>query len=140
MIEGQIIEFIVVIPSGASEPEGIFMQNSKFIKRCINRISEAIQSLQMSVCYYAVINLSWLLLTCQCLCFVQAVLESPWPSRNRSGLFMWTKMRNLVRGVVQFKQALRGTALLRGPSLINTGLSSFLSMLLHFKCLYIVAL
>lgn len=139
MIEGQITEFIVVIPSSASEPEGIFMQNSKFITRCINRISEAIQSLQMSVCYHVVTNLSWLLLTCQCLCFVQAVLESPWPSRNRSGLFMWTKMRNLVRGVVQFKQALRGTAL-RGPSLITTGSSSFLSMLLHLKCLYIVAL
>uniref|UniRef100_A0A8C2JX46 DENN/MADD domain containing 4C n=1 Tax=Cyprinus carpio TaxID=7962 RepID=A0A8C2JX46_CYPCA len=50
----------------------------------------------------------------------KAVLESPWPSRNRSGLFMWTKMRNLVRGVVQFKQALRGTALKGGPSLITT--------------------
>uniref|UniRef100_A0A673JQJ6 UDENN domain-containing protein n=1 Tax=Sinocyclocheilus rhinocerous TaxID=307959 RepID=A0A673JQJ6_9TELE len=64
----------------------------------------------------------------------KAVLESPWPSRNRSGLFMWTKMRNLVRGVVQFKQALRGTALKGGPSLITTGLSSFLPMLMHLKC------
>lgn len=54
----------------------------------------------------------------------KAVLESHWPSRNRSGLFMWTKMRNLVRGVVQFKQALRGTALHRGPSLITTELSA----------------
>ncbi|XP_016098153.1 DENN domain-containing protein 4C [Sinocyclocheilus grahami] len=54
----------------------------------------------------------------------KAVLESPWPSRNRSGLFMWTKMRNLVRGVVQFKQALRGTALKGGPSLITTELSA----------------
>uniref|UniRef100_A0A671PTV0 UDENN domain-containing protein n=1 Tax=Sinocyclocheilus anshuiensis TaxID=1608454 RepID=A0A671PTV0_9TELE len=54
----------------------------------------------------------------------KAVLESPWPSRNRSGLFMWTKMRNLVRGVVQFKQALRGTTLKGGPSLITTGLSA----------------
>uniref|UniRef100_A0A3B3WSW0 UDENN domain-containing protein n=1 Tax=Poecilia mexicana TaxID=48701 RepID=A0A3B3WSW0_9TELE len=34
----------------------------------------------------------------------KAVLESPWPSRNRSGLFMWTKLRNVVRGVAQFKQ------------------------------------
>ncbi|XP_051570477.1 DENN domain-containing protein 4C-like isoform X3 [Myxocyprinus asiaticus] len=50
----------------------------------------------------------------------KAVLESPWPSRNRSGHFMWTKMRNLVRGVVQFKRALRGTALHKGPSLITT--------------------
>uniref|UniRef100_A0A672JFW9 DENN/MADD domain containing 4C n=1 Tax=Salarias fasciatus TaxID=181472 RepID=A0A672JFW9_SALFA len=34
----------------------------------------------------------------------KAVLESPWPSRNRSGLFMWTKLRNVLRGVAQFKQ------------------------------------
>ncbi|XP_077085763.1 DENN domain-containing protein 4C isoform X2 [Siphateles boraxobius] len=54
----------------------------------------------------------------------KAVLESHWPSRNRSGLFMWTKMRNLVRGVVQFKHALRGTALHRGPSLKTTELSA----------------
>uniref|UniRef100_A0A8D0AJB4 DENN domain containing 4C n=1 Tax=Sander lucioperca TaxID=283035 RepID=A0A8D0AJB4_SANLU len=33
----------------------------------------------------------------------KAVLESPWPSRNRSGLFMWTKLRNVLRGVTQFK-------------------------------------
>ncbi|XP_077444202.1 DENN domain-containing protein 4C isoform X1 [Stigmatopora argus] len=36
----------------------------------------------------------------------KAALESPWPSRNRSGLFMWTKLRNVLRGVAQFKQAL----------------------------------
>ncbi|XP_047433412.1 DENN domain-containing protein 4C isoform X2 [Mugil cephalus] len=35
----------------------------------------------------------------------KAVLESPWPSRNRSGLFMWTKLRNVLRGVTQFKHA-----------------------------------
>ncbi|XP_061664130.1 DENN domain-containing protein 4C isoform X2 [Syngnathoides biaculeatus] len=34
----------------------------------------------------------------------KAALESPWPSRNRSGLFMWTKLRNVLRGVAQFKQ------------------------------------
>uniref|UniRef100_A0A672JGB6 DENN/MADD domain containing 4C n=1 Tax=Salarias fasciatus TaxID=181472 RepID=A0A672JGB6_SALFA len=34
----------------------------------------------------------------------KAVLESPWPSRNRSGLFMWTKLRNVLRGVAQFKR------------------------------------
>lgn len=65
------------------------------------------------------------------LCFIQAVLESPWPSRNRSGQFMWTKMRNLVRGVVQFKQALRGTALHKGPSLLTPGWNS-----LHLKLIY----
>ncbi|XP_075999817.1 DENN domain-containing protein 4C isoform X2 [Genypterus blacodes] len=41
----------------------------------------------------------------------KAVLESPWPSPNRSGLFMWTKLRNVLRGVAQFKQALH-----RSPS------------------------
>uniref|UniRef100_A0A8C6TG72 DENN/MADD domain containing 4C n=1 Tax=Neogobius melanostomus TaxID=47308 RepID=A0A8C6TG72_9GOBI len=35
----------------------------------------------------------------------KAVLESPWPSRNRSGQFMWTKLRNVLRGVAQFKHA-----------------------------------
>uniref|UniRef100_A0AAQ5XCP9 UDENN domain-containing protein n=1 Tax=Amphiprion ocellaris TaxID=80972 RepID=A0AAQ5XCP9_AMPOC len=40
----------------------------------------------------------------------KAVLESPWPSRNRSGLFMWTKLRNVLRGVTQFKQALNRTS------------------------------
>ncbi|XP_051537842.1 DENN domain-containing protein 4C-like isoform X2 [Myxocyprinus asiaticus] len=54
----------------------------------------------------------------------KAVLESPWPSRNRSGIFMWTKMRNLVRGVMQFKQALHGTAPPNGPSLITTEVSA----------------
>ncbi|XP_029695411.1 DENN domain-containing protein 4C [Takifugu rubripes] len=39
----------------------------------------------------------------------KAVLESPWPSRNRSGLFMWTKLRNVVRGVAQFKHAIGQT-------------------------------
>lgn len=36
VIESQITEFIVVIPSGASDPEGMFMQNSRFVKRYIN--------------------------------------------------------------------------------------------------------
>ncbi len=46
---------------------------------------------------------------------LQAVLESPWPSRNRSGLFMWTKLRNVLRGVAQFKQALDRTPSNKGP-------------------------
>ncbi|KAF7669009.1 hypothetical protein LDENG_00264010 [Lucifuga dentata] len=46
----------------------------------------------------------------------KAVLESPWPSRNRSGLFMWTKLRNVLRGVAQFKQALTRTSTKKGPS------------------------
>uniref|UniRef100_A0A8D0AKC0 DENN domain containing 4C n=1 Tax=Sander lucioperca TaxID=283035 RepID=A0A8D0AKC0_SANLU len=32
----------------------------------------------------------------------KAVLESPWPSRNRSGLFMWTKLRNVHLNTVSF--------------------------------------
>ncbi|XP_054253960.1 DENN domain-containing protein 4C isoform X10 [Indicator indicator] len=37
----------------------------------------------------------------------KAVLESPWPSSNRSGIFLWTKVRNVVRGTVQFRQCLK---------------------------------
>ncbi|XP_077174154.1 C-myc promoter-binding protein isoform X2 [Paroedura picta] len=37
----------------------------------------------------------------------KAVLESTWPSSNRSGYFLWTKIRNLILGVAQFKRALR---------------------------------
>ncbi|KAJ8385254.1 hypothetical protein AAFF_G00191310 [Aldrovandia affinis] len=53
----------------------------------------------------------------------KAVLESPWPSQNRSGHFMWTKVRNVVRGVAQFKQALRGAAPPKGPPLITTAVT-----------------
>lgn len=37
----------------------------------------------------------------------KAVLESTWPSRSRSGYFLWTKVRNVVLGVAQFKRALK---------------------------------
>ncbi|XP_067839418.1 DENN domain-containing protein 4C isoform X2 [Heptranchias perlo] len=37
----------------------------------------------------------------------KAVLESPWPSSNRSGCFLWTKVRNVVRGVAQFRQTFK---------------------------------
>ncbi|KAK9524655.1 hypothetical protein VZT92_017027 [Zoarces viviparus] len=46
----------------------------------------------------------------------KAVLESPWPSRNRSGLFMWTKLRNVLRGVAQFKNALDRTPSKKEPA------------------------
>ncbi|KAI1888537.1 hypothetical protein AGOR_G00186190 [Albula goreensis] len=49
----------------------------------------------------------------------KAVLESPWPSRNRSGHFLWTKLRNVLRGVAQFKQALPGAAPPTGPPLLT---------------------
>ncbi|XP_033465563.2 DENN domain-containing protein 4C isoform X1 [Epinephelus lanceolatus] len=53
----------------------------------------------------------------------KAVLESPWPSRNRSGLFMWTKLRNVLRGVAQFKHALHQTSSEKGPTLSTTAAS-----------------
>ncbi|KAJ6669518.1 hypothetical protein lerEdw1_000066 [Lerista edwardsae] len=37
----------------------------------------------------------------------KAVLESPWPSSNRSGIFLWTTLRNVVHGMTQFKQCLK---------------------------------
>ncbi|XP_013000914.1 C-myc promoter-binding protein isoform X7 [Cavia porcellus] len=40
----------------------------------------------------------------------KAVLESTWPSRSRSGYFLWTKVRNVVLGVAQFKRALKKRA------------------------------
>ncbi|KAJ8262087.1 hypothetical protein GJAV_G00162030 [Gymnothorax javanicus] len=51
----------------------------------------------------------------------KAVLESPWPSLNRSGRFMWMKVRNVVRAAAQFKQALHGAASPKGPPLDITG-------------------
>ncbi|CAG5957958.1 unnamed protein product, partial [Menidia menidia] len=35
----------------------------------------------------------------------KAVLESTWPSTTRGGYFLWGKLRNVIRGVFQFKQA-----------------------------------
>ncbi|XP_009070031.1 PREDICTED: DENN domain-containing protein 4C [Acanthisitta chloris] len=37
----------------------------------------------------------------------KAVLESSWPSSNRSGIFLWTKVRNVVHGTAQFRQCLK---------------------------------
>lgn len=48
----------------------------------------------------------------------KAVLESTWPSRSRSGYFLWTKIRNVVLGVAQFKRALK-----KHPHLPQTALS-----------------
>uniref|UniRef100_F7DSP1 DENN domain containing 4C n=1 Tax=Equus caballus TaxID=9796 RepID=F7DSP1_HORSE len=39
----------------------------------------------------------------------EAILESPWPSSTRSGIFLWTKVRNVVRGLAQFRQPLKKT-------------------------------
>ncbi|XP_061768525.1 DENN domain-containing protein 4C isoform X1 [Nerophis ophidion] len=51
----------------------------------------------------------------------KAALESPWPSRNRSGLFMWTKLRNVLRGVAQFKQAVKQSSSRKAATLSSTG-------------------
>uniref|UniRef100_A0AAX7W7V5 UDENN domain-containing protein n=1 Tax=Astatotilapia calliptera TaxID=8154 RepID=A0AAX7W7V5_ASTCA len=51
----------------------------------------------------------------------KAVLESPWPSRNQSGLIMWTKLRNVLRGVTQFKYGLNRTSSEKGSTLTTTG-------------------
>ncbi|XP_077049432.1 C-myc promoter-binding protein isoform X1 [Siphateles boraxobius] len=37
----------------------------------------------------------------------RAVLESTWPSSTRGGYYLWGKLRNVVRGVVLFKQVWR---------------------------------
>nr|XP_004662612.2 C-myc promoter-binding protein isoform X1 [Jaculus jaculus]XP_045016071.1 C-myc promoter-binding protein isoform X1 [Jaculus jaculus] len=47
----------------------------------------------------------------------KAVLESTWPSRSRSGYFLWTKVRNVVLGVAQFKRALKKQARLSQTTL-----------------------
>ncbi|XP_029609544.1 DENN domain-containing protein 4C isoform X1 [Salmo trutta] len=51
----------------------------------------------------------------------KAVLEGPWPSRNRSGLFMWAKVRNVARALSQFKQAVHRTPAMEGPTVTTTG-------------------
>ncbi|XP_060891429.1 C-myc promoter-binding protein isoform X1 [Labrus mixtus] len=47
----------------------------------------------------------------------KAVLESTWPSTTRGGYFLWGKLRNVVLGVLQFKQAGRKPTPLRYPQL-----------------------
>ncbi|XP_075898894.1 C-myc promoter-binding protein isoform X2 [Nelusetta ayraudi] len=48
----------------------------------------------------------------------KAVLESTWPSTTRGGYFLWGKLRNVLLGVLQFKQAGRKQpALHRDPQL-----------------------
>ncbi|XP_023571586.1 DENN domain-containing protein 4C isoform X2 [Octodon degus] len=39
----------------------------------------------------------------------KVVLESPWPTSTRSGVFLWTKVRNVLRGLAQFRQPLKKT-------------------------------
>uniref|UniRef100_A0A8C1BE87 DENN/MADD domain containing 4A n=1 Tax=Cyprinus carpio carpio TaxID=630221 RepID=A0A8C1BE87_CYPCA len=41
----------------------------------------------------------------------RAVLESTWPSSTRGGYFLWGKLRNVVRGVVLFKQVWRSVSM-----------------------------
>ncbi|XP_053558626.1 LOW QUALITY PROTEIN: DENN domain-containing protein 4C [Bombina bombina] len=37
----------------------------------------------------------------------KVVLLSPWPSSNHSGKFMWTKVRNVVHGLAQFRRPMK---------------------------------
>ncbi|KAM5298832.1 DENN domain-containing protein 4C isoform 2-T2 [Ctenodactylus gundi] len=39
----------------------------------------------------------------------KVVLESPWPTSTRSGIFLWTKVRNVIHGLAQFRQPLKKT-------------------------------
>uniref|UniRef100_A0A2K5QLQ5 DENN domain containing 4C n=1 Tax=Cebus imitator TaxID=2715852 RepID=A0A2K5QLQ5_CEBIM len=50
-------------------------------------------------------------------------LESPWPSSTRSGIFLWTKVRNVVRGLAQFRQPLKKTVQKSQVSSISGGQS-----------------
>uniref|UniRef100_A0A665WXA6 DENN domain containing 4A n=1 Tax=Echeneis naucrates TaxID=173247 RepID=A0A665WXA6_ECHNA len=60
----------------------------------------------------------------------KAVLESTWPSSTRGGYFLWMKLRNVILGVAQFKQALR-----RHATLIQSPLSgSSLTLQLSNQC------
>lgn len=74
--------------------------------------------------------------SCECLCssslspcfvlLAQAVLESTWPSSTRGGNFLWGKLRNVVWGVVQFKQVWRRQAShAKDPQLSGTYLHLF---------------
>ncbi|XP_072815445.1 DENN domain-containing protein 4C isoform X2 [Vicugna pacos] len=53
----------------------------------------------------------------------KVVLESPWPSSTRSGIFLWTKVRNVVRGLAQFRQPLKNTVQKSQVSSISGGQS-----------------
>ncbi|XP_023613578.1 C-myc promoter-binding protein isoform X5 [Myotis lucifugus] len=47
----------------------------------------------------------------------KAVLESTWPSRSHNGYYLWTKLRNVVLGVAQFKRTLKKHARLSQTTL-----------------------
>ncbi|XP_074217623.1 DENN domain-containing protein 4C isoform X3 [Camelus bactrianus] len=53
----------------------------------------------------------------------KVVLESPWPSSTRSGIFLWAKVRNVVRGLAQFRQPLKNTVQKSQVSSISGGQS-----------------
>ncbi|XP_036290034.2 DENN domain-containing protein 4C isoform X3 [Pipistrellus kuhlii] len=53
----------------------------------------------------------------------KVVLESPWPSSTRSGIFLWTKVRNVVHGLAQFRQPLKKSVQKSQVSSISGGQS-----------------
>uniref|UniRef100_A0A674NQJ2 DENN/MADD domain containing 4A n=1 Tax=Takifugu rubripes TaxID=31033 RepID=A0A674NQJ2_TAKRU len=53
----------------------------------------------------------------------KAVLESTWPSTTRGGYFLWGKLRNVILGVLQFKQAGRKQSTLQRDPHLSGGQS-----------------
>uniref|UniRef100_A0A674MMB9 DENN/MADD domain containing 4A n=1 Tax=Takifugu rubripes TaxID=31033 RepID=A0A674MMB9_TAKRU len=51
----------------------------------------------------------------------KAVLESTWPSTTRGGYFLWGKLRNVILGVLQFKQAGRKQSTLQRDPHLSDG-------------------
>ncbi|XP_075681907.1 DENN domain-containing protein 4C isoform X2 [Rhinoderma darwinii] len=41
----------------------------------------------------------------------KVVLVSPWPSSKRSGIYLWTKVRNVVLGIAQFRKPMKSKLL-----------------------------
>lgn len=54
--------------------------------------------------------------------FFKAVLESKWPSSDSNAYILWTKLRNVIMGVAQFRQALKRR---RRLSMYSTSESDF---------------
>ena len=52
---------------------------------------------------------------------IQAVLESKWPSSDTNAYLLWTKLRNVIMAVAQFRKALRRRRL----SMYSTSESDF---------------
>lgn len=56
-----------------------------------------------------------------CLFYLQAVLESKWPTSETNALQLWRKLRNLIMAVAQFRRSIRR----RSMSLCSNSESDF---------------